>query len=286
MTGNAFVVYANKLSTWYPPEEVVNGFLKSMGAFNHLLLSFWTRSAPVDVALAWSNGTFAADAIDRFHAAGIKVLVSAGGATEEPITADPNGGTAYGRAVAEFAKTYRLDGVDFDIEDTAALQRGTATQWLADATRAVKDVLPDAVISHAPQAPYFMATYASNYLQVDKEVGDLIDFYNIQFYNQDSTTYSSCGGLMDKADGWATGTAVQELVANGIPLERIVVGKPMTPGDATNTGYMPVDTLAGCLKGAIAGGLRPRGVMAWQWNTDDLGLNGSWSQAVAEPFGG
>ncbi|MEO5335308.1 MAG: glycoside hydrolase family 18 protein [Magnetospirillum sp. WYHS-4] len=286
MTTDAFVVYADKLSTWYPPEAVLNSFLNNAGSFNHLLLSFWTRKAPLDVALAWSNGTFPQNAIDQFHQAGIKVLVSAGGATEEPITADPTGGAAYGRAVAEFAKTYRLDGVDFDIEDIHALQAGTATQWLADATRAVKDVLPDAVVTHAPQAPYFMGAYASNYLQVDEQVGDLIDFYNIQFYNQMSTGYDSCTTLIDQADGWATGTAVKQLIAAGIPQTRIVIGKPMTPGDAApgNTGYMPVENLVGCLDYAIHAGSRPRGVMTWQWNTDNLGLNATWSQAVAGPF--
>lgn len=46
---------------------------------------------------------------------------------------------------------------------------------------------------HAPQAPYFSTAYARNggYLAVDQEVGDLIDLYLVQFYNQGNTGYDT-----------------------------------------------------------------------------------------------
>lgn len=40
---------------------------------------------------------------------------------------------------------------------------------------------------------------------------------------------------------WAK-TAVGEIMTRGIDKEHLVVGKPVTPGDATNSGYVnPVD---------------------------------------------
>ena len=53
---------------------------------------------------------------------------------------------------------------------------------------------PNHIITHAPQAPYFMGTtkYAHDaYNKVHREVGSMIQFYNVQFYNQGSTSYNT-----------------------------------------------------------------------------------------------
>lgn len=86
--------------------------------------------------------------------------------------------------------------MDLDYEDSGALEHGKGEDWLIRCTKAIRLVLPvgQYVLSHAPQAPYFMGTskYPNGaYLTVDKEVGHLIDFYNVQFYNQGSSTYDS-----------------------------------------------------------------------------------------------
>jgi chitinase len=52
-----------------------------------------------------------------------------------------------------------LDGVDIDWEDTAAFQYGTGEQWLITFTTVLRNSLPNAIITHAPQAPYFGGTY-------------------------------------------------------------------------------------------------------------------------------
>jgi hypothetical protein len=44
---------------------------------------------------------------------------------------------------------------------------------------------------------------------VDKKVGQTIDFYAVQFYNQGDTGYDSYDGLFKKAGGWFSGTSVQ-----------------------------------------------------------------------------
>jgi len=49
--------------------------------------------------------------------------------------------------------------------------------------------------------------------------------------------------LFTKATGTFSGTSVQEIVARGIPSNKIIVGKPAIPTDASNTGYVDPVTL-------------------------------------------
>jgi hypothetical protein len=58
-------------------------------------------------------------------------------------------------------------------------------------------------------------------------VGPLIDFYNIQFYNQQTTSYDSYETLFVESNGWAKGTSVGELIGKGVQREKIVIGKPV-----------------------------------------------------------
>ena len=82
-----------------------------------------------------------------------------------------------------------LDGVDLDYEDNEAMKAGTAVQWLIDCTIAIREKIPASegyILTHAPQAPYFVgdAVYPDDaYLEVNRQVGHLIDWYNVQFYN-------------------------------------------------------------------------------------------------------
>jgi chitinase len=56
----------------------------------------------------------------------------------------------------------------------------------------LRKIIPYHLITHAPQGPYFGANYiGGGYRKVHKEVGHLIDFYNVQFYNQLNSTYGS-----------------------------------------------------------------------------------------------
>jgi len=62
---------------------------------------------------------------------------------------------------------------------------GKAEQWLITYTKALRQNLPNGIITHAPVAPWFSPIYtAGAYTKVHKEVGDMIDWYNVQFYNQ------------------------------------------------------------------------------------------------------
>lgn len=73
------------------------------------------------------------------------------------------------------------------------MRRGTGEEWLIKFTQAVREVIPNHILTHSPQAPYFKSEYYTNqaYIKVHKEVGSLINFYNVQFYNQVDTRYDT-----------------------------------------------------------------------------------------------
>jgi len=97
-------------------------------------------------------------------------------------------------------------------------------------TRELRKHLPvgEYIVTHAPQAPYFTGTVRypnGGYLTVDKEVGHLIDWYNIQFYNQGDCTYDSYETLfVNNAQCYFPQTTIGDLLAKGINPNKIVIG--------------------------------------------------------------
>ena len=73
------------------------------------------------------------------------------------------------------------------------------------------------------------------------------------------------------SDGWASGTSVGELMTYGIPMHRLVVGKPVTSGDATNTGWMSATDLATAFSQAKQDLGWEAGAMTWQYSSDSEG---------------
>ena len=303
VVSNHFVSYVNFLNSWWPPEAIaacigVPPYSHSY-AYNKINLAFWTTNqGPVDAALLWQNaitycgptnpwGTTTQEIqqawISLYHQYGVKALVSAFGATDFPTTqgADP---IATAEALAAFCINNNLDGVDLDYEDNGAMEAGTGEPWLIACTQKLRELLPTPyIISHAPQAPYFMGTSKypnGGYLKVNQEVGNLIDFYNIQFYNQDSSKYDTYQSLFNVSDGWAANTAVKQIAANNVDKTKLVVGKGVKPEDYFNTGYVPVNDLATYLKQGVTDGFSA-GFMGWQFSSDSTG---SWSETLAASF--
>ena len=118
--------------------------------------------------------------MSAYHNAGQKVLVSAFGATEFP-TSQGEDPTQTAQALAQFVIDNQLDGVDLDYEDNSAMDSGSGVQWLITCTNTLRSLLPASegyIITHAPQAPYFMSSYAQGgYLTVDKQAGASINWY-------------------------------------------------------------------------------------------------------------
>ncbi|KAK0202175.1 hypothetical protein DFS33DRAFT_1386465 [Desarmillaria ectypa] len=151
-----------------------------------------------------------------YAAAGIKLLVSVSCTTDVPTTsgADP---IATATTMAAWVIEYGLDGIDFDYEDFAAMNGGGTAELCG-----------------------------GSYTKINQKVGDLIDWYNIHFYNQGSTEYAHCDGLLAASSSTWPETALFEIANNGIDLSKLVTGKPVASNDATN-GYMNTSMLATCL---------------------------------------
>lgn len=90
------------------------------------------------------------------------------------------------------------------------MEAGTGEAWLIDFQRKLRQILPNHIITHAPQAPYFDKDFYKNgaYFNVHKAVGDTIDFYNIQFYNQGSNRYDTYETLFLTSGSNFPGTSV------------------------------------------------------------------------------
>jgi len=224
------LIYIDKISNWgsaagLAASLAVPGYAPPH-LYNYVVLSFWLYpSGPADAALLWANpstyfGTASSfgstDSQIRtnlkslYSSNGIKLMVSAFGSTQSPTSSGFNP-IACATQLASYVSTYSLDGVDIDWEDTPAFQSGTGEAWLITFTTTLRQLLPNAIITHAPQAPYFGGTalYPKNaYLAVEQAVGSMIQFYNIQFYNQGSTPYNTANLLFNSSGGWAPGTSV------------------------------------------------------------------------------
>ncbi|KAJ3205592.1 hypothetical protein HDU82_005083 [Entophlyctis luteolus] len=201
------------------------------------------------------------------------------GATDDPSSTDP---IATAKAVADFVVANSLDGVDVDFEDSNAFVSGTAESWLEEFTLELRSRLPAGqyLISHAPQAPYFSKSFYPNgaFNRIDSTVGSLIDFYNVQFYNQGVGLYANCTSLLYQsgASPPVTGTSLFE-IAKTVPINKLVMGKPYGVNDADN-GYMTPASLAECVTLARNNGWSA-GVATWH----SQGLNDTvlaWAAAV------
>lgn len=236
------------------------------------LLAESSNVGPADQATEWASLDAATRASikSKYAAAGISLMVSAFGSTDTPTSsnADPVG-TA--NTMAKWVKDYNLDGIDVDYEDFGAINAadGKAEQWLITFTQTLRAALPAGqyIITHAPVAPWFSPIYSAGaYRKVQSSVGDLIDWYNIQFYNQNE--YTTCDGLLTTSSSTFPNTAVFQIASSaGVPLNKIVIGKPANTADANN-GFIDTNTLAGCVATAKGKGWNA-GVMVWQFPDAD-----------------
>ncbi|KAG2113001.1 glycoside hydrolase family 18 protein [Suillus discolor] len=271
-----FVIYSDE---WVSGETGPPAVSEITG-YNVFALSFWLTSGPVDQAEEWvelDNAT-RASYVTTYHDAGISLIVSAFGSTDTPTTSgyDP---TTVANDLAAFVLEYDLDGVDIDYEDFDAMnaENGSAEDWLTTFTQVLRETLPlgQYILTHAPVAPWFSDSYTSGaYLTVNANVGSLIDWYNVQFYNQGTTEYTTCTGLITESAAPWPNTSVFQIAAAGVSLDKVVIGKPATTADATN-GYMNTTVLAQCVEMAYEQGW-DAGVMVWEFPD----AAASWIEAV------
>ena len=90
---------------------------------------------------------------------------------------------------------------------------------------------------------------------------------------QGTSEYETYETLFEESDGWATSTAVLQMNANGIPLDKIIVGKPVTTAGVVNTGYDSLNELTSIIGEALSETSWRSGVMGWEYSLD---RNGTW----------
>jgi len=261
-----WVVYGDKFvsgTTGPPPVADIVGF-------NVFLISFLLVEGAWDKAEEWTTLTAdeRATVKAQYAAEGITLLVSAFGSSDVPTTTGVNP-ISMATTMANWVIEYDLDGIDVDYEDFNAFDAGTgaAEDWLISFTTQLRTILPvgQYIITHAPVAPWFSPNIwgGGGYLKVNEEVGDLIDWYNVQFYNQGVSEYVTCAGLLTESSSTWPGSALFQIAASGIELNKLVIGKPAETGDADN-GFMNAATLATCIAQAKSQGWSA-GAMVWEW---------------------
>ncbi|KAJ7504341.1 glycoside hydrolase family 18 protein [Mycena galericulata] len=266
VTSPHFLVYSDQDT----PGTIGPPAVSAISGFNVFALSFLLVEGAADKAQEWTSLTSSQRAALKaeYKAAGIKLIVSAFGSTDAPTTsgADP---ITTANTMAQWVKQFDLDGIDVDYEDFDAVNAGDgkAEAWIISFTTRLRTLLPQGqyIITHAPVAPWFSPNIwgGGGYLRVHESAGKLIDWYNIQFYNQGDTEYTTCSGLLAQSSSQWPESALFQIAANGVPLTKLVLGKPATT-DAASNGYIEPSVLAGCLETAKSGGWSA-GVSVWEY---------------------
>lgn len=213
-----FSIYTDQ-NSGFPTSQQIFGY-------NNLILSFFlSTDGAVDQAAAWTQLSDSQRASIRadYRKNGISLMVSACGATDLPTTlgVDP---TKFAQTLAAWAIEFDMDGVDVDYEDFQAVSAGTALAWLKTFTQTLRAALPvNMVLTHAPVAPWLGLKQI--YFEFEQQVGQMVDWYHIQFYSQ-GNLYTDCNGLLTESGGAFPGTSLFELIAAGLPQEKLLIGKP------------------------------------------------------------
>lgn len=276
------IIYIDIDIDWNDPSQTVKAAIDS--GFNVIIFAFYLVSGPTDMAVAWQSLTqiVQKDTVDYAHKNNAVLLVSAGGATEAPYELSPD---VFATSVCKFVTDNNLDGVDFDLENISpgfvnTYPSGTVniTEWISSLSMNSRRILGDSkLITHAPQSPYFgkigdplmwpgiTGGYSSIYNN-DKN----IDWFNIQYYNQGASAYDTYKTLFLESGGDFPGTSVSEITNYGIPLDKIVVGKPLLKSDIDprNSGYVDPLQLNNYFNTAKDDLKWNTGIMYWQWHAN------------------
>ncbi|PRP81603.1 hypothetical protein PROFUN_01110 [Planoprotostelium fungivorum] len=274
--------------------------------YNVIILAFWlsARNSPDQYSALgyWDrlSGSIQVQYQRSYHNVGMRVIASAFGADDNPTT---RSASSVASQLASFVKSNNLDGIDIDYEAPAhpgSNQRcGNcfSASWVISLQRNLRNLLPQGtyLITHAPQGPHFSTQtngdYPDNaYYSIHQQVGGSIDWYNIQYYNNDNIpTYND---LFVQRSGYGPNTAVFQLMSTangglGIGCSQIVVGKPLgSPSNHDGRGYMTPSALASAFRKARGAGrgYTCGGAMGWELVRDSSSVR--WSQTLNNGFYG
>ena len=284
-------IYIDLITTWWPIDGIAQNFYDIIDAgFNIINICFLVNGQPADISLVWMRElaeinplsalgqTYRQEILNYAHARGCSILVSTGGATETAYSTDP---VAYATTVSNYVLNNQLDGVDFDLENFApgltapGLTSQQTIDWLVTVTNTTRSLLgPNALISHAPQAPYEnvigqSGTWAGTlggYTAVYQGAPS-IDMLNIQFYNQGEDQYKDYNSIFNNSGSSFPYSAIHQLMPF-IPMNKVVIGKPLRVQDAS-TGYNTPEEINNILiTGKYDTPSFIGSVFTWQWPAD------------------
>ena len=154
----------------------------------------------------WANLSGPEKAAVRSQYPDTKFMASLGGAAAKKWNEGAwwgFGAAALGKKAATFVLDLGLDGLDVDLEGLPNDGRAVLfLKTLTDAARSTFDAVPGGkkfLLSHAPQMPdFYDGTNSYALLAADAQALAQIDFFNVQFYNQNM--YASDASLFNEDD--------------------------------------------------------------------------------------
>jgi|SRR5579862_3048872 chitinase len=279
------VIYIDEITSWYP-DPTLNIYQAAEAGFNVIILSFYLSSGPTDIVTAWANVATQKqreNCLNIIHKNNAILMISAGGGTDTPYNLNP---VEYATEVATFANNHGFDGVDFDLENFdpglkyPPMNSKQTLNWLITCAVTCRKIIGNnKSLSFAPQAPYFgkigdstsFVGVLGGFTALELAIPTTIDFYNVQFYNQGPGCYISYEGLFvnSRIGGCSDiafhGTSISEIAQNGVPLNKIVLGKPFLRSDAGND-FVNIGDLKMWIDKARNELGWDAGIMTWQWH--------------------
>ena len=270
-------IYVDIGINWSDPASTFRTIVDA--GYNLVILAFLVSGTTYDAAAAWAQMSNQAqiDTVNYAHARNAKIIVAAGGSTDTPYNSWT--GSAYGTNCANWANSHNLDGCDFDLENfgsgftAGSLGVEASISWVVDCTNSARNVLGSSkIITHAPQPPYFGPNngFSNAYVRIYQRAPS-IDFLLVQYYNNGPTT--TYNDIFVSANGGA----VSEIMSQGVPGSKIVVGKPVNSGDA-GSGWISASTINSIFTQARNNLNWNSGIMGWQWH--DYNTNFNWIDTI------
>ena len=316
--GPRVIAYFNDTSL-----PLTTGGLPTIDGYSHYNISFvWSADGTIgdlgyDAVGTTFGGTVIRQDIARqiveLQSAGKKVMLAFGGSAQNgsgyatmaqnvPALAASLANFVKNPQVENNAYSFQFDGIDIDWEESNAFLNPAAAgydgrEFLKSLTTELRDPanLPKSggwLLSHAPQPPYLSGqwNYSSGgwdgYVDVLENVGDEIDWINMQYYNNPGFTTAAelVYNYHEIVNGWAEqgGGGTTGIPAfSGLAPEKLVLGKPDAPGQA-GSGYLTLDTLLNDAVDPLYAeyGDALGGVFFWQL-AGEQGHDPYWGDAVA-----
>lgn len=231
-------------------------------------VTFGVDGALSDALGGYTDADLKAD-IAAKKSAGTSVVLSIGGAKGNVDLSSPQAVTNFVDSFTAIAKEYGIQGLDVDLEQSFDIAN------TASAIRQVAEAMgPDFLLTMAPQTLYVQP--GGKYLELIKQVKDLVTVVHTQYYNSGSMT--GCDGQVVEQGtvDFITGQACYLLEV--LDAGQVALGFPASPS-AAGSGYVSPEIVTAALDclatGSSCGSYEPpqtypaiSGVMTWSTNWD------------------